>query len=87
MIVPEFLKSVDFVGQKYVKSEKKSILCRSTGPVKNFLSDIILLFCNLPCPVKDKYSVMAGWSIFFSLNVTLIILRPLSALATSGSVI
>jgi hypothetical protein len=26
-----------------------------------FLSDIIFLFRNLPCPVKDKYSVMAGW--------------------------
>jgi hypothetical protein len=31
--------------------------------------DIIFLFCNLPCPVKDKYSVMAGWPISFSPNV------------------
>jgi hypothetical protein len=33
-----------------------------------FLSDIIFLFCNLPCPVKDKYSVMAKWPISFSPN-------------------
>ena len=65
-----------------------SLSVRRTGkefPKKMFfLSDIIFLFRNLLCPVKDKYSVMTGWPISLSPYATTGVKRKQENVATKA---